>query len=615
MTPAIRIIRFRCVTRRTVAIIGIPAYGKHGFREKMPLHAFRTEIVPAVRQKWGAQIAMAYTSRIALLDDAGRPAITATELVLDEYRIASPGGTTAQFLRDDGAWAAPSVIQPWQFQPETYGARGDAKVIGDATISSDLLTTLSSASAGFTWADTGKTIIINGANGTAAPLITTITYASPTTVTLAAGAGQPVTDTAAIYGTDDTAAINTAVSAAAAYALEHQYYAEVVFRDRFYMLASGPTQTTSPAVQNAQIPLPYPAVNGTTQKLVIALTGAGDAGQAQFWESTTPDLQGTCLVSAITAPSSVSGTYGYQSVIGGPSGGGAFTGGFANTKAVFKGITVVCPAFTNSTAYDLGFISAAHVDACSAQVFAPANAGVHPYLSDLPPLTSFQSTISRGARFPLIQNNDDVTVPSFTVEGYETGVLAQDHLTAGRICTIYCDLGVLVDFSDSASNISHDVTIQSWSCEQVNGGIRSNGSGGSVCRLRIVMDSETASPSYDVSDNGNTFYGLVQWGDPNRAAPAVTGAANLRVINDRLSPGIWSAAPAAPASGTPQQNTAWRDATVYLSATSGITAVSVDSTALGLTAGNNTVLPVTVPSGHTYTVTYSGTLTTQWLLC
>src|SRR5262249_14184609 len=154
-----------------------------------------------------------------------------------------------------------------------------------------------------------------------------------------------------VWGTDDTAAINAAITAASTYAQANDYLAEVVFGAKVYVLGAGPTQTSSPTVQNSQIVLPFPNRNGTTRKLVIMLTGPGQGwGYVQYFESPTPTVSGTALVSipvGPTAPNSPDATFGQQSVIGGPAGGSGFTGTFANTKVVLTGLSVWNGAYTN----------------------------------------------------------------------------------------------------------------------------------------------------------------------------------------------------------------------------------------------------------------------------
>jgi hypothetical protein len=518
-------------------------------------------------------------------------------------------------------------IAPWQFTPEAYGAAGDGKIIADAVLASN--TTLTSASAGFTSADTGKKIMINGGAGTTAgPLVTTITFSNSTTVTLGSAASVTGTGFVAVYGTDDTTAVNSAVTAAGTYATAHQYFAEVVFGAKYYVLSSGPTQSgngSSTPTFNTQIPLPYPAANGTTQKLVIQLTGAGDAGFYEYWESTTPAAAGTVLVSMLkNAPSTPDATFGNQSVIGGPAGSAGFTGGFANVKAVIRGIQVISPAYTNQYAFDLGYVSAMRVTSSSAHIFAPAgvNGGNSPLLKDLPAQGGFQATIGAGLRSPVCGNNADIYADDFTVEGYARGLYVFDHFTAPKISTIYNDVALKVDLTQGLSGVSHGIWIGLLGCEVYNGGISVTGGGGAYVPLYINMDAECTGVTYDVSDAGPAAYGEIHWTDPaDTRAPVVSGAGKLRIINDKLGPGQWTggmtpAVPAVPSSTAAQVNTSYRDATVYItSGGAAVTVIAVDSVTTGLTLGTTGTVAVRVPSGHSITLTYASTAPTWvWVL-
>ena len=99
------------------------------------------------------------------------------------------------------------------YNVKAYGAKGDAKffIDGVATAAS---ATFTSATATFTAADTGKVISIKGAGAAGAPLATAITFVNATTVTLGVAATTGVSPTVFVYGTDDTAAINAAITAA-----------------------------------------------------------------------------------------------------------------------------------------------------------------------------------------------------------------------------------------------------------------------------------------------------------------------------------------------------------------------------------------------------------------
>ena len=503
---------------------------------------------------------------------------------------------------------------PWQFKVGDSGAVGDGKVVSDVTTTSSSAV-ITSATANFQTADVGKTVMINGANGTTSgPLVTTIlSRQSATQVTLSANAGASATNCPMVYGTDDTAAINTAIGAASTYAQANQFFAEVVFDAKIYMLASGPTQTTSPAVQNSQLQIPFPAVSGATRKLVIALRGAGANGHAQYWESTAPNLAGTCLVSTLTsAPSTPDVTFGNQSVLGGPAGGGAFTGSFANTKVAVENISVWCPAYTNSYAFDFGYLAGCYVRQCSAHIFAApgVGGGTSPLLKDLPAQANFQNKIGVGMRTPVCGNNADVVVDSFTVEGYSRGMYVFDHLTATRIFTFYNDVALKIDTALGISGVNHRISIANFGCEVYNGGISTTGSGGPYVPVFITMDAECSAPAYDVSDSGNILFGHLSWDDTTRSTPTITGAANLKIVNEGMGPGKWTGAPSVPASTVAATNTSYRDAVVVVTGGT-VSAVSVDGVAQGYAATGFTVI---VPAGKTVTLTYSVAPTWKWTL-
>jgi hypothetical protein len=217
------------------------------------------------------------------------------------------------------------------------------------------------------------------------------------------------------------------------------------------------------------------------------------------------------------------------------------SGSFANTKLVLKNIAVWMPFLNNMVGVDGSFVSAMDVDRCSVKTFAPATAGQAPYLNQLPSSTPFQASLSRGFQFPVVTNNDDSHFTSFTVEGCEVGFTGQDHLTGSRAAVIYSDLAMLIDLTTGPSGTSHAVAIQNLSAEAFNGAIHTNGGGGSLCYVEILLDAETpggSAPSYDVSDSSNVLHGSIRWWDPLRTSGAPTliqGASpHLTVTNGRL---------------------------------------------------------------------------------
>ncbi len=103
---------------------------------------------------------------------------------------------------------------PVSVKASRFGAAGDARQVTDGAINvgtnNKLLT---SATAAFAASDIGKTIVITGAGAAGANLSTTITSViSSTSVMLTVAASMTVSGATVVLGTDDTAAINSAIS-------------------------------------------------------------------------------------------------------------------------------------------------------------------------------------------------------------------------------------------------------------------------------------------------------------------------------------------------------------------------------------------------------------------
>lgn len=504
--------------------------------------------------------------------------------------------------------------QPYQFLPESYGARGNGKVISDGVINST--TTFTSASANFTSADTGKTIMINGGQGTtSAPLITTITFVNATTVTLAAAATATASGCAAIYGTDDTAAINSAVTAASTYAQANQFKAQVVFGAKFYCLASGPTQTgngSSTPTFNSQIPLPFPAAAGTTQKLILEFVGTGNGSHPQYFQGTIPSVTGTCLVSMVLAPASGGvAPFGAQSVLGGPTGSFGFTGGFANVKPVVTGIVFVCGALSQQIAMDFRFCSAADVDRTSCQAFSSV-LGNAPALGSLPALMTTSNSI--GLYMPTTGNNADSNVGWYACEGFGFGVAFAEHFNAQWLILVYTNIGMFVNQANTP--VQHGASILIASVEASNIAIQANNTGGSnqfVVNIGL-LDCEVIN-TWHVDDVNGAFNGGMYLGTEANA-PLIHGAANVRIVYSNQARGHMASPPAVPASGS-SATLVYRDASVVVHTGAGVTvsAVTIDGTATGLTMAASSSLAVQVPSGKTIALTYAGgTPTWDWWL-
>ena len=489
---------------------------------------------------------------------------------------------------------------PWQFTPEQFGAKGNGMMLGDVSITSGQ-NVAASASVNATTADIGKGFVINGAGSGSAPLVTTVTGISGTSWLLGTNASTTVSSGgSAFYATDDGGALAAAAQAMQTYALAHDYKAQLILGAKLYGASTLFQQGTGP-LYNTHLPVLYPNVNGSTQKLIFEIIGAGAAGQCQFWEATVPNIQGSAIVSMSQAPSSPNGTYGQQSIIGGPTGGGAFTGGFANTHVHTEGITVASPAFPNQIGMDFAFLGGWSFRNCGADVIQTVN-GNSPALPSMPGSGGFQSSIGVGFRAPLLGNNDAVTGSRLAVEGYETGLWVADHFTVDGLATIYMDLAVLYDQTHSpAGNNALPVTIANWSCENYNGAFKANGGSGAAGQIDILVQTQTSgnvNPTYDLSDSANILTGVFRWADPFRTSgvPVLSGGANVEVISARQARAVQSAPTYT--LGTAFQNPWWRHMWISLSGgtVSGIT-IGPTSAAATTSVAASTPATFRLPSG------------------
>ena len=509
--------------------------------------------------------------------------------------------------------------EPWQFPVEAYGAKGNG-IIGTGGTGTSGTSTFTDAGAAWVAGDAGKVIVINqGAGGSnQAPFCGTISAVnSATSITLSGNLAANAASAPYIYGTDDAAAITSAVNAASTYAQANQYHAQVIFGAKNYMLAAL-TQVGSGQKYNTHIPIPVGPQNG--RKLVIDLVGVStgmDAGNSQFWQPVIPNLHGTCLVSAVSASGQPDGTFGQQSVIGGST---ALLGGalFNNTLLVIDGITVVCPWNSQQYGVDGTLLCQMNVPDGAYLGFAPVNFG-----SATCGGPNYQNSaivgngVSTGFYFPKNNNNDADNAGNVSVAGAAIGIFFTEHFCATKLTLTYCDHALQISGLANGGGGQHGATILQASVENCNWAFYNSTSStsGPFALFIGLLDLETVFTGHVYDPNSN-LGGVVNWANPTAGHPVVTGGTALSVINCNLAPGVWAGAPAAPSSGTAQQNQAYRDATVYVTSTAAITALAVDGTSIfSGSLASGTLVPVRVPSGHTYTVTSAGgTLTTKWVL-
>ena len=435
----------------------------------------------------------------------------------------------------------------------------------------------------WSWAspDVGKNCMINGGLGSpGTPYLGTIaTVVSPTAATVGdTTMAATQAGCAMVFSTDDRLAVDQCVSDAKAYALVHNHFVQVVGPDKIIGLGSGVFQSVYNGVgggtpgnltYNTQVRVPVDNSSGQTEKMEVQFLGPGDNTHAIFWVSALPNLNGCCYVSYSLGPNTVDPVYGQQSVIGAPHGGaGAGANGFYNVNAVFQGVQVVVPGWSNSYAFDVEWASGFRMRGMGMSYAPSTNTGGGINPSNAWVTNSFwQAKLGAALRAPTEQNNDNCYIESFTGEGTTQCLLTgADHLVVNRLCSLNNYFGIRIDGVDMNA---HDLTISQWSIENCGGGIFQSNAGGHVA-IDIVMDGENTGPSYDIQDNGNNVYGRFSWNDPFRSAggpanilaPIVVGAANLKVWNRQLVRQVYGAPTYT--LGTALQNPWWDTVTINL---------------------------------------------------
>lgn len=499
--------------------------------------------------------------------------------------------------------------QPWQFYVRGYGARGDGIMLADVAMaaSSKVLT---SPSASFSGADVGKHILVNNAGSapasdTSGALITTIaSVQSATQVTLTAAASRTVSAMTAMYGTDDTAAIQAAMNALMAYSgfAGQPYYAELLFDPLVYVLASMPVPGGNLAAGltygNAQIPLPVVDLTGLKTKPTVVLRGlTSDNSVLASYHQDVPQITGPCLFSMveITNANHSDSTYGPVSVIGGPTINTPFGGSnqFNNMLAVVDSLQVVCPPNPGQIALDFFQMAQFAIKTASLDVFASVTGTPTIQFTSGGPTNGN----GQGLRVPSAGLNDRCDIDSLSVEGYYYGMSVDEHIAARRVAIIYTNTGIYVP-AHGGNQASHGCWIGYASVEICQYCVWSESASGSLFGLYIdVLDNEGPVTEH-IHDPSGYLSGKVSILPSNSAslpqAPVVNGAANLEIIS-LSQPRAVQSAPSYTL-GTPFQNPWWRHADVELAGGT-VSAVKTGQAAAALTTRAATSGRFRLPSG------------------
>lgn len=394
--------------------------------------------------------------------------------------------------------------------------------------------------------------------------------------------------------TNDTAAIQAAIDAAAAYAAANNSYAEVLFPPATYLISSAARTDRS---GNSQLALPV--VSGTNNKLTIALLGVEDAASMPHWNATSPQMNGVVLQSTWNATDQ-SGNSNEASVIGGPTLPNGYVSGavYSNCNIVIKGIQIQVPHTargSDTSGIDLRGMANAHLE--SVAVFA---AGTPNQLN----ATYTTPGWNFGIAMPVPGNNDLCVMQNCSVEGATYGIYLGEHLAADRLAVIYCYTGLLGGGFFSSVGQSHYNQIGSVSAEACVNGVNIVGGG------KIYIDTlSTEGNMTHVKDNTGTGVGYVGLGGLVNTV-TVSDPTAIKVVYLDQAPGA-TTAPTMSASTTAFRNPFWRDAAVQV-ANGSATVSNIKVDGASVLTGPGMVI---VPSGKSIAVTYSGgTPTWAWTL-
>lgn len=405
------------------------------------------------------------------------------------------------------------IFYPWEFPVTAYGAKVDGQVVHDAAMTAGSAV-VTSASGRFKSTDVGKAVAVKGAASAAVTtLVTTIlSYQSATQVTLAAvnSSGSNQTGLEMVWGTDDTAAVNSAVTAGHSYATTVSAtdptagsgLYKVRFPPGLCVIAGAPTKGGATA-GNAQIPL---YLRGTTlNKVKPEFEGYGDASSFGHWGQTDLERCSTIYSMGVyaspAAQTADQNANGQCSVIGGPTvpyGYGINSGGavVTNVRPVLRNLSIR----TTHSAQGLTF--------SAFDFFGCAGAGLHNVCigtagqvgdGDYSFTAGFANGASIGGLMPCPGNNDDLHCSNISIQGgYTWGIWLGEHFVTDRIGVLYCWSALCpVGSYGNSVGATHAINVGQASVEACDHtvcviGVGSNGQGP---WLYGVIDSE-GTPSF-----------------------------------------------------------------------------------------------------------------------
>jgi hypothetical protein len=439
---------------------------------------------------------------------------------------------------------------PWVFDVRAYGAKGDGQVVVDGSIASGS-NVFTSPSAPFHASDVNKPIQIKGAlSSGATSLVTTITaYNSPSSVTLGANATRALSGTAmALWSTDDTAAIQAAITAAFAYGQVQGIGIVSVppGAGLFYGIA-GPLVTGGATKANGQLVIP-PQID-TSLKVELVFLGVTDGGTTRHWHQKMPQMTGSTFVSYGVFPNATAQTNslvasGNPAVLSGQTGAYGYGGDslvYSNVLVRLQNLTIYSPHSENGWTYCAANFHG--LSACALENFGFGTTGLYSAGDFFNP-NGFSAGLSVGVILPSAGNNDNNALRNVICHGgYTRGIYLTEHTDWIGGVVLYCwsGLGLIGNYDDAGSGhgnpgvgASHGINFTQISIEGCNQDLEVIGEGQAGIGPMVTgsFDTEGASEIRGQAAAMTSACGEVHLKGNGGTPPVIDEPTNLVIICD-----------------------------------------------------------------------------------
>jgi hypothetical protein len=422
------------------------------------------------------------------------------------------------------------------FVAKGNGLKGDLQSIADATMGSNSAI-VTSASNGFTNAKAGMIARVCRAPGNATLTTTILSVQGAGQVTLATSSVPSVSNAQMIFGTDDTAALNTLIATVASGG-----GGTILFDPGAYYIHGTCGGSHG---ENSQIRLPSVDITNLTGFVNINLTGPTPAPSWGYTPTLTDPQGGALLFSDVESDGTGSVINGLGSV---NDGNGLFR---TNIQVNISNLTIRVVDFRHPAGDMTNFGPSANclnfkacqqavIDKVVLEYTDPQNlissVGVSSW-------TTAPNWGTRGILMPGFAGALVSLVPSYaTISGWPVGISIADHFSGQTVIAVLCSVAAMeIPFS------AHLISIANFSAEQNKTTVLVQPGQRSTASVDLHIDVEfVASPSwmtggYLIEDTDNLLRGIIHWhgqdvvtgfGGQSTPVPRLNGAKYITLQND-----------------------------------------------------------------------------------